>query len=34
VRGTPSLIFEDGQMVPGYVPPQELLKILEKNEAG
>jgi thiol:disulfide interchange protein DsbC len=34
VRGTPSLIFEDGQLVPGYVPPAELLKLLEENEDG
>ena len=34
VRGTPSLIFEDGHLVPGYVPPEELLKMLEENEAG
>jgi thiol:disulfide interchange protein DsbC len=34
VRGTPSIIFEDGQIVPGYVPPQELLEMLEENEAG
>lgn len=34
VRGTPSLIFEDGQIVPGYVPPAELLQMLKENEAG
>jgi thiol:disulfide interchange protein DsbC len=34
VRGTPSRIFEDGQLVPGYVPPEELLEMLEENEAG
>lgn len=34
VRGTPSLIFEDGQLVPGYVPPSELLEMLKENEAG
>lgn len=33
VRGTPSLIFEDGQLVPGYVPPEELLKMLEENQS-
>jgi thiol:disulfide interchange protein DsbC len=31
VRGTPSLILESGQMVPGYVPPGELLDLLEEN---
>lgn len=30
VSGTPSLILENGEMVPGYVEPQRLLKILEK----
>ena len=34
VRGTPSLILENGQMVPGYVQPPELLEILEENNAG
>ena len=34
VRGTPSLILEDGELVPGYVPPQELLELLEENRAG
>ena len=31
VRGTPSLILESGRMVPGYVPPGELLDMLEEN---
>ena len=34
VRGTPSLIFENGRLVPGYVPPRELLEMLEENNAG
>lgn len=34
VRGTPSLILENGHMVPGYVPPGELLNILEGNASG
>jgi thiol:disulfide interchange protein DsbC len=34
VRGTPSLILEDGELVPGYVPPSELLEMLKENEAG
>ena len=28
VTGTPSLFTEDGQMIPGYVPPERLIKIL------
>lgn len=31
VRGTPSIILESGQMVPGYVPPGELLDMLEES---
>lgn len=34
VRGTPSLILENGEMIPGYMPPQELLKRLEESGAG
>ena len=34
VRGTPSLIFENGRLIPGYVPPRELLEMLEENDAG
>ena len=34
VRGTPSLILENGELVPGYVPPSELLEMLKENEAG
>ena len=34
VRGTPSLILENGQLVPGYVQPLELLDILEQNKTG
>ena len=34
VRGTPSLIFESGRMIPGYVPPDELLEMLEESESG
>jgi thiol:disulfide interchange protein DsbC len=34
VRGTPSLILENGEMIPGYVSPPELLKMLEENRAG
>jgi thiol:disulfide interchange protein DsbC len=34
VRGTPSLILENGEIIPGYVSPPELLKMLEENLAG
>jgi thiol:disulfide interchange protein DsbC len=34
VRGTPSLILENGEMIPGYVSPAELLRALEENRAG
>lgn len=36
VAGTPTLIFEDGTMVPGYLPPEKLLEVakqLSKKEA-
>ena len=26
VRGTPSIVLQDGQMLPGYVPANELVK--------
>jgi len=26
VRGTPSIVLQDGQMLPGYVPADELVK--------
>lgn len=29
VSGTPTLIFEDGTMVPGYLPPDKLLEVAE-----
>ena len=29
VQGTPSIITDDGKMIPGYLPPQDLLNILE-----
>ncbi|ROR29831.1 DsbC family protein [Inmirania thermothiophila] len=31
VTGTPALVREDGRMIPGYVPPQRLLEILERG---
>jgi len=33
VRGTPALVLESGQLVPGYVPPQRLLAILDQESA-
>ncbi|NRB23129.1 bifunctional protein-disulfide isomerase/oxidoreductase DsbC [Shewanella sp.] len=29
VNGTPAIILEDGSMVPGYKPPEDLLRVLE-----
>lgn len=31
VEGTPALFLENGQMLPGYVPPQRLREILDEN---
>ena len=31
VQGTPSIITEGGKMIPGYLPPQDLLNILATN---
>lgn len=31
VTGTPAIILEDGKMIPGYQPPQQLLKILQQG---
>ncbi|MCP5157894.1 MAG: DsbC family protein [Gammaproteobacteria bacterium] len=31
VRGTPSLILEDGEMIPGYVPPTQLAQLLARG---
>lgn len=33
VRGTPSMILESGEMLPGYVPPAQLAKMLAENKA-
>jgi len=30
VRGTPAIFLEDGQMLPGYVPPEKLREILDE----
>ena len=31
VQGTPSIITDEGKMIPGYLPPQDLLNILTTN---
>ena len=31
VRGTPSIILENGEMVPGYVPASQLAQMLESG---
>ncbi|MGC9386280.1 MAG: DsbC family protein [Hydrogenovibrio sp.] len=31
VNGTPNIIFDSGQMVPGYAPANELIKVLEQS---
>ncbi len=33
VNGTPTIVLENGHVVPGYVPASGLIKILEKNKA-
>lgn len=32
VSGTPAMVLEDGQMVPGYLPPKRLLTILKQQQ--
>ena len=34
VRGTPAIVLESGEMIPGYVEPQELLGRLDERTAG
>ncbi len=34
VNGTPSIFLESGEMIPGYVPPKELARILREDESG
>ncbi len=31
VTGTPTLVLEDGSLLPGYVPPDRLLKLLDEH---
>ena len=33
VRGTPTMILENGDVVPGYVPPQQLVQMLESPKS-
>lgn len=34
LSGTPALVLEDGRLVPGYVPPDRLLAMLEEGQPG
>jgi len=34
VTGTPTLVLENGQVIPGYVEPEHLLQILEQMQKG
>ncbi|RMG31551.1 MAG: DsbC family protein [Gammaproteobacteria bacterium] len=31
LRGTPDIVLEDGDILPGYVPPAQLLRVLERH---
>ena len=33
VTGTPTLVLESGDVIPGYVPPKRLLRILQSSQA-
>ena len=32
VNGTPAIVLEDGNMIPGYQPPADLLRTLEARQ--
>lgn len=32
VRGTPAIVLESGRMIPGYLPPQQLLREIQKTD--
>ena len=32
VSGTPALVLDDGQLIPGYVPPDRLIKVLDARQ--
>lgn len=34
VRGTPAIVLESGEMIPGYVPPEELASRLDERTSG
>jgi thiol:disulfide interchange protein DsbC len=34
LRGTPYILYENGQSTPGYIPPDRMAKILDQAEAG
>jgi thiol:disulfide interchange protein DsbC len=34
LQGTPALMFENGEMVPGYVPPKKLRQALDQSSVG
>jgi thiol:disulfide interchange protein DsbC len=34
IRGTPAIVLEDGEVMPGYVPPARLLALLEARKQG
>jgi thiol:disulfide interchange protein DsbC len=33
VTGTPAIVLESGELMPGYVPPKDLVKVLDKVAA-
>ena len=34
VRGTPAIVLESGELIPGYIPPEELASRLAERESG
>jgi thiol:disulfide interchange protein DsbC len=34
IRGTPAIVLESGQMVPGYVEPKKLAALLDQESTG
>ena len=34
VNGTPAIVLESGELIPGYVPPDELLGRLDERTSG
>jgi thiol:disulfide interchange protein DsbC len=32
IRGTPAMVLDDGEVVPGYVPPENLLALLKQHK--